>query len=65
MDMREEVARMRSLVHRHAIAVQDGDRAAAARLEAEIRELVGVEVGPAVGPGFLTPYERKVRKRGN
>ena len=62
---REEVARMRSLMRRHAIAVQDGDRAAVARLEAEIRELAGVEFSPADRAGFQTPYERKVRKRGN
>lgn len=62
---REEVARMRSLMRRHAIAVQDGDRAAVARLEAEIRELAGVEFNPADRAGFQSPYERQVRKRGN
>ena len=64
MDMREEVARMRSLMRRHAIAVEDGDRAEIARLEAEIKGIVGADVGSADRAGFRTPYERKVRKRG-
>lgn len=64
MDMREEVARMRSLMRRHAIAVEDGDKTALAKLEAEIRGIVGAEVGSADRAGFQSPYERKVRKRG-
>lgn len=63
-NMREEVARMRSLMRRHAIAVEDGDRETVARLEAEIRGIVGAEVGLADRAGFLSPYARKIRKRG-
>lgn len=63
-DQREAVARMRSLVRRHAIAVQEGDRAAIARLETEIQGQVGVDVGSADRAGFQSPYQRKVRKRG-
>ena len=62
--MREEVARMRSLMRRYAIAVEDGDRAEIARLEAEIGGMVGADVGSADRAGFLSPYARKIRKRG-
>ena len=63
-EQREAVARMRSLMRRRAIAAEDGDSAAVARLEAQIRELAGVEFGPADRAGFRSPYARTVRKRG-